>query len=436
MYGLAGIVPRAFSSPPPRTWGSMTLIKTSLLSLISTATKMLAGLVISKALAIYVGPSGLALVGQFQNFTQLLMTAAKGAIDTGVTKYTAEYGSDSERLAKLFSTAFRISLASSAVVGLVLVIASDRFSSYFLHTESYGYVVVVFGFTIGLFVLNNLLLCILNGLHEIRTYIVINVVQSLFNLVLTSVLIALFRLDGALIALVTNQSLILVIVLWKLRRHPLIRPANFLKGFDAGDARRLSRYALMTVVSAVVGPVSTMLVRGHITQTIGLTEAGYWQAAWYISSVYLTVVTTSLAVYYLPKLSATTENHEIRTELKGGYLTIMPIVALMALGIYASKALIVKLLFTAEFTPMLVLFKWMLIGDVVKLASWLFSYLMLAKAMTKAFVSTEIIFSSSFVLLTMALTPHYGLEGVMIAHALNYGTYLTTLIFLTWKLWR
>ena len=434
MHGSARLVLRAFGSP--RAGGSMTLIKTSLLSLISTAAKMLAGLVISKALALYVGPSGLALVGQFQNFTQLLMTAAKGAIDTGVTKYTAEYGNDSERLARLFSTAFRISLASSAVVGVVLVVASTSVSSYFLHSESYGYVVVMFGFTIGLFVLNNLLVCILNGLHEIRTYIAINIVQSLFTLVLTSVLIALLRLDGALIALVTNQSLVLIVVLWKLRRHPLIRPANFLKGFDAGDASRLSRYALMTVVSAVVAPVSTMLIRDHITRTIGLEEAGYWQAAWYISSIYLTVVTTSLALYYLPKLSMTIGNRQIRSELKSGYLTIMPIVALMAVSIYAGKEFIVKLVFTSEFSPMLVLFKWMLIGDVVKLASWLVSYLLLAKAMTKAFITTEIVFSASFVLLTMALTPHYGLQGVMIAHALNYTAYLITLVLLTRKLWK
>jgi len=413
----------------------MTLVKTSLLSLISTATKMLAGLVISKALAIYVGPSGLALVGQFQNFIQLLMTAAKGAIDTGVTKYTAEYGSDSERLSKLFSTAFRISLATSVAVGIGLVIASRRLSSYFLHSESYGYVMVLFGFTIGLFVLNNLLLCVLNGLGEIRTYIAINVIQSLFNLFLTSGLIVLFSLDGALVALVTNQSLVLIVVLWKLRRHPIIRPANFLKGFDAGDAARLSRYALMTVVSAVVAPVSTMVIREHIGQTLGLEEAGYWQAAWYISSIYLTVVTTTLALYYLPKLSTTTETRQVRAELRSGYLTIMPIVILMALGIYAGKAFILKLVFTSEFEPMLALFKWMLIGDVIKLASWLVSYLMLAKAMTKSFIATEIIFTTLFVLLTVALTPRYGLQGVMIAHALNYLLYLIAVVFLTRGLW-
>ena len=414
----------------------MTLLKTSLLSLIATATKMLAGLVISKALAIYVGPAGLAVVGQFQNLIQLLMTAGKGAIDTGVTKYTAEYGNDTERLSALFSTAIRISLASSAVVGVILVAASTQFSLYFLRTESYGYVMVLFGFTIVLFVLNNLLLAILNGLHEIRTYIAINIFQSLFSLVLTAALIAALKLDGALIALVTNQSVVLVVVLWKLRRHPLLRPVNFLRRFDATNARKLSRYALMTVVSAIAAPVSSMLVRDHIGRTMGLAEAGYWQAAWYVSSIYLTVVTTSLAIYYLPKLSAITEKRELRAELMHGYATVMPLVTVAALGVYFGREIIVKLVFTSEFEPMLVLFRWMLIGDVVKLASWLLSYLMLAKAMTRAFIATEIIFSATFVLLCMALTPDHGLQGIMYAHALNYSFYLIALILLTRKLWQ
>jgi O-antigen/teichoic acid export membrane protein len=414
----------------------MTLVKTSLLSLLSTATKMLAGLVISKALAVFVGPTGLAIVGQFQNFTQLLMTAAKGAIDTGVTKYTAEYGSDTERQARLFSTALRISLATSLTTGLMLVVAAAPLAHLFLHDTSFAYVMVLFGITIGLFVLNNLLLCILQGLQEVRSYIFINIVQSLVNLALTTVMVALYGLDGALVALVVNQSLVLVVVLWKLRRHPIVRPANFRRAFDREEAKGLGRYALMSIVSAIAAPLTTMLVRDHLARRLGLEAAGHWQAAWYISSVYLTVVTTSLALYYLPKLSATQNNDQVRAELKGGYLIIMPVVALMAFCIYAGRELVVKMLFTEAFTPMLPLFAWMLVGDVVKLASWLFSYLMLARAMTRAFIATEVLFSASFVLLTMVLTARHGLQGVMMAHTLNYLLYLAAVVIVTRPFWR
>jgi PST family polysaccharide transporter len=46
----------------------MTLIKTSVLTGISTIIKVISAFVINKVIAIYVGPSGLAIVGQLQNF--------------------------------------------------------------------------------------------------------------------------------------------------------------------------------------------------------------------------------------------------------------------------------------------------------------------------------------------------------------------------------
>ncbi|MCV5857016.1 O-antigen flippase, partial [Escherichia coli] len=64
----------------------MTLVKTSLLSLIATFFKMLSGLVINKVVSVYIGPAGLAVIGQFQNFSQLVQIAAQGAINNGVVK--------------------------------------------------------------------------------------------------------------------------------------------------------------------------------------------------------------------------------------------------------------------------------------------------------------------------------------------------------------
>lgn len=413
----------------------MNLLHTSLLTFASTATKMLAGLAISKTLAVVGGPSGLALVGQFQNFVQIALTAAKGGLDTGVTKYTAEYGPDSARRSRLFSTAARMCAGSCAVVVIVLLLGAEPLSIYFLHSASYAYVMRLFGFTIALFVLNSLLLAIVNGLQEVRTYVLVNIVQSLFTLLLTVGLIAWLGLDGALIAMVTNQSLVLMVLLWMLRGHIVIRLANFRMAIDREEAIRLSKFSLMTAVSAFVSPMAAIAVRNHIASNLGINQAGYWQAMWYVSSVYLTVVTTSLSIYYLPKLSAIKDRSALRTELVNGYRIVLPIVTIAALTMYSMREWVVRILFTEAFSPMLELFRWMLIGDVVKLASWLLAYLMLAKAMTRAFILTEIFFSASFVVLTILLTQQYGLQGVTYAHTANYVLYFITVAVLTRRLW-
>ena len=129
----------------------MALVKAALVSGLATSIKMISAFVINKIVSVYVGPSGLALIGQLQNFSQLATTIADGAISSGVTKYTAEYGEEDRRLPLLFSTAIKISLACSVLVSFGLIIFSSQLSEYFLKTERYSYIFIVFGFTIVLF---------------------------------------------------------------------------------------------------------------------------------------------------------------------------------------------------------------------------------------------------------------------------------------------
>lgn len=83
----------------------MTLLKTSALNGIAVGVRMLTALGLNKVLAYSVGPSGYAVIGQFQNFVSMLTTFASGAINTGVTKYTAEYSDDEARQRMVWRTA-------------------------------------------------------------------------------------------------------------------------------------------------------------------------------------------------------------------------------------------------------------------------------------------------------------------------------------------
>ena len=97
----------------------MTLIKTSILTAISTIITVISGFVINKVIALYIGPSGLAVVGQLQNFMSIVTTFSNGAITSGIVKYTAEYQTI-EKKQKIFSTSIIISLSCSFIISLLL----------------------------------------------------------------------------------------------------------------------------------------------------------------------------------------------------------------------------------------------------------------------------------------------------------------------------
>lgn len=406
----------------------MNLIKTSILTSISTLVRILSGFVINKVIAMYAGPSGLAIVGQLQNFNSLVMTFAKGGISQGIVKYTAEYKTIEEKQ-NIFSTSMVVSIVASLIIAIVLLVFNEYFSTIILKDTHYSSVFTLFGFTIVLFALNSVFMSILNGQKEIKKYVLVNIVSSIFSLFFTSWMVIQFELIGALYALVLNQSIIFFITLIFLLKTSWFKISYFIKGIDKESLHKLSHFSLMAIVTAIVVPISHLLIRNYIGENLSWEDAGYWQGMWYISTMYLLFVTTALSVYYTPKLSELTTNSELKQEIISGYIKIIPFVIVLALTIYFFKELAVKIAFSDEFLPMIELFKWQLIGDVIKIAAFLLSTMMIAKAMTKKYIYSEIFFSSSFVLLSIYLIQQYGLIGITYAYAINYLFYFIFLLF-------
>ena len=401
----------------------MTLIKTSLLNGIAVVIKMLTMLGLNKILAIYVGPAGYAAIGNFQNAAQMITTFASGAINTGVVKYTAEYHDDEEKQRQVWRTAGTIAVLGSVITGIGVAVFSKQIAQWFLQDESYNTVFIWFSVTLVFFIFNTLLLAILNGKKEIHRYIIANIAGSLFSLAVTSALAVQFGLHGALTALAIFPSFAFVVTLYLCYKADWFKFSYLFGRLDKQVVLNLSKYTAMALTSAACVPVSHILIRTHLADTLGMDAAGYWEAMWRLSAAYLMLVTTTLSLYYLPKLSELKDPKEIKAEILQGYKIILPVAAACGLVIYLLRDFIIGVLFTSDFIPMRDLFAWQMVGDTLKIGSWILAYLMLGKAMMKLFIASEIVFAAGFYAWTYFLTGMYGLEGVTIAHAINYAIY-------------
>ena len=411
----------------------MNLVRTSLLNGIAVAIKMLTLLGINKILAIYVGPAGYAALGQFQNAVQMITTFASGAINTGVTKYTAEYHGDEAKQRKVWRTAGTIALLGSLFTGAVIAVFNQQLATWFLKDAHYGGVFLWFAATLVLFTFNALLLAILNGKKEITRYVIANIAGSIFALLVTTLMAIKLGLYGALVALAVHQSITFFITLLLCYKAPWFKVGHLFGGIDKQTAFNLGKYTAMALTSAICVPVSHILVRNHLGETLGWEAAGYWEAMWRLSAAYLMFITTTLSVYYLPKLSELKSAIDIKKEVIQGYKIILPAAAASGLVIYLLRDIIIRLLFTTDFLAMRDLFAWQMLGDTLKIGSWILAYIMLGKAMFKLFMVLEIVFAAGFVALTWGFTSLFGLTGVVVAHAVNYAVYWVVVAILIWR---
>ncbi|SES03871.1 O-antigen translocase [Pedobacter rhizosphaerae] len=412
------------------TFQSGGIFKVFSLTAVSTLVKMLTGLVSVKVVAVIIGPSGIALLGQLNSFATIIMVVASGGINTGITKYISEYRNSNSDIIKLLSNALKITLACSIVCGLFMIVLSGYLSRKIMLSNDYKYIFVIFGATVFLYALNGLISSVLNGYKEFKLFVVVNIIGSLGGLIFTLSFVYFLGLKGALISAVTFQSVMFLISLIMIRKLPWVKQEYFNQPVDKQTLLKYLHYSLMTFVTAATAPVAQIILRGHVIANISATEAGWWEAMSRISNMYLLVITTSFSVYYLPRLSEINNIQIIRKEIINSFKIIVPVLIAGFSILYIGRFLVIKLLFSTEFLQMEKLFLWQLLGDFFKITSWLLAYLMIAKAMTRAFIITEVFFTIFYLATAYLLMSEKGVLGIVQAYAVNYFVYLIIMLAL------
>lgn len=405
----------------------MNLLKTSILNGVAVLIKTATLFLLNKILAIYVGPAGYAAIGQFQNFIQMVTTFAGSALNTAVVKYTAEYQENEEKQHLVWKSSVCLVLSFSFIFTIFVFLFNNYLSLYIFKTEEYSGVFTWFAVFLVFFNLNTLLLAILNGKKEINRLVIANIFGSLFSLSIMSFFAIEYGLYGALIALSLYQSLNFIVSLLLCYRLSWFNFSFFIGWVDTDIAKKFMAFAVMALVSAICVPLSQIVIRSYLTHEFGLTYAGYWEAMIRLSAGYLMLVTTTLSVYYLPRLSELKYLKDIKKEVILGYKLIFPLAILGGFIVFILRDWIIQLLFSKTFLPMRDLFLWQIIGDSLKIGSWILAFIMLGKAMTKLFIVTEIVFAFSSIILTYFSTKIFGFEGVSIAHIINYFIYWVVL---------
>jgi PST family polysaccharide transporter len=402
----------------------MSIVRAGFYSSIATAARLLTALVIVKLVAWLAGPEGVGKLGQFMSLMSLLAVLAGGGISAGIVKYVAEYRHDAQKLSRLLSAALWYACVASAVMGCIALLMSRPLSLWLLGDARYENLIRLLAVAQLGIALANYILAVINGFMDVRRLAFIQVLGSTLSMVLALGLSRWLHLYGALLALVAGQLLLLVVGLPVWWRSPYFQRGMLRLQFDREMSLKLAAFSIMTLTSALLLPLINIAVRNHLAVQYGWEQVGYWQAVSKVSDAYLLFLTTAINIYYLPKLAATHDRDALTSELRHAYRYLMPAVLVLALLVYAMRGWVTRLLFSADFAAANVLYGPQLLGDVLKIASFMLSYLMLAKAMTRLFVISECVFALSYLALVYVFTAWFGLVGAMYAFAVNYLFYL------------
>jgi PST family polysaccharide transporter len=372
-----------------------------------------------KLTAVYLGPAGLALIAQFNNFMSLCQGIVVTALETATIRLGAEYRQDVERRRALLGTVGKLGLVLGVSTALLIAIASPWLSAWLLKDSTYAWVFVAGAFGVLATIVNAMVLAVLTVAGDISRVVSSNILATILGVVAFAPAAVLWGVAGGLYASAFVYVGSLLITLALASRSSSLALSDFTGGFDRGEAARIAGFYRILVFHAVMAPLSLILIREHVTSHLSLESAGLWQAAWRLSETYTMVVIMSATTQYMARLGEVAHSPaRLRAELLKTMAMAVSATAALALAIYLLRDWIVRLLFSRAFLPVTDLLPIQLTGDVVKMVGSMLGYGLVATSRNGWYIAIEIAVPSAFILAARALTPSMGVSGVPSAYVI------------------
>lgn len=405
----------------------MRFIGTTFLGALLTLLRMLTGFVVTKFVAVSVGPNGVALLGQLQSFVAGVNGLIANQIGQGVVRFTAEHvNSGYETTKEWWSAATSLLIMTVSVSSIGIILMSEYLSLWLFNNKAFYWLLIVVGLSLPFNAMNSIFLGVLNGLNENKKNIFISMISVCFTTTVTIFFLYVWGLNGGLFAVAINNGIAAVVVIVKVYRLPWFKFRYWFAQVDNGKKKIFVGYMLMGVVGALTGPTAIITIRNMISSTISIDATGMWQAVTRISDAYLAMFTIGIGLYYFPKAAAIKISCELKKETRFVIISLIPLLFAAVSCIFYFRDFIIHLLYSDDFYSARELFLPQLIGDVFRLLSFVPASILLARGYFKLNALAEVIINILFVSFSyMLLQQDYGLVSVNIAYALVYLFYLT-----------
>ncbi len=217
--------------------------------------------------------------------------------------------------------------------------------------------------------------------------------------------------------------------------------AGWLRGpgrwWDTGAARNFGAMSGAMLASGLAASGTLLAVRAHITAMQGPAVTGQFDAAWGLSMNQVTLVLSSLQTYYLPEL-ARTRGAAQRAAHVSSVLTVATLTAAVAItAIALLKPWLLTAFYSAAFRPAAAYLRWTLLGDYLKVTSWILSIPIMAAGDMKMFLAADLAAYGVFLAVASGLSPLVtAAAGAAVAFVAMYAAHLMLCAVYLWRRWR
>ena len=384
-------------------------------------------LIRSKAIALLIGPIGMGI----SNLLLTTMELINGLTNLGLERSAVKDISLANTNSNSKSVAITISILKKLVwltitVGVILMVLSAPWLSEIAfgnkdYTISFRWISIALLFK----QLSSSQLAILQGLRKLKSLAKANLLGNFIGLLITLPLYYYYKIDAIVPAIIIATFMSFVFTYYY--SHKLdIESVTISRKEAVSEGKGMINLGIMLSLSSLITLLVAYIIRIYIgsaneTEELGLIDVGLYSAGFVILNSYVGIIFNAMGTDYFPRLSEIANDIKKlrKTVLEQATVAILLITPIIVVFL-ACAPFIIVILYSHEFSPIVTMVTWGILGMIFKAVSWSMGYMIIAKGDSKVFIKTAIGFNT--ILLSINIIGYHfgGLEGVGISFFIYY----------------
>jgi PST family polysaccharide transporter len=379
-----------------------------------------------KLVAVMLGPTGIGLLGLFNNVKEIGGTAGGLGLATSGVRQIAQNTDDLEaqactRRLLLISLAIQGGV-TALVIWVIRGLLAEQIFGGTIEPRQLGLIAIAVW--IGL--IASAMTAVIQGMRRIAELVRVTVYGALIGTFLGLLAVLILRESGLPILVLALALGQLSAAIWFLRRiGPPAKSSQVALRSQIACWGGMVRLGIAFMVGTLLTVVTMLLVRSIVQERLGLNALGQFEAAWALTMTYLGFVLNAMAADYFPRLSSKINDHKVANTMVNEQIQLALILGgplvLITIGL---APVVLTVLYSSEFSHAAPLLQIMSLGNLIKLSSWSMGFTVVAKGRSGLFMLLELLFNAVFVAFVMWQIEAFGIGAIGTAFIIAYAAHM------------
>lgn len=388
--------------------------------------KILVGIISAKFVAIFLGTTGIGLVGLLQNTLAIISSITGFGINiSGVRMVTlANAEENHQEFSKTVLVLKRASITTGILGVFLTLILAKPLSIWTFGSAEYTnwFLVLSINFIFSSLAINKMAL--LQGTRSMKEIAVSTVVYAVLVTAVTLPIYYFFKMEG-IVAVLILTAVLNYVVNWFFARKISVVPVSVGFKETISRSKEMIQLGFLLSINVIFGQITAYLLKlyfnfQHATESV----LGLYVVATTLLLTYVGMVFSAMSTDFYPRLTQVqTDNNKVKEmvndQIEVALLLLTPLVVIF----YFLAPFLITILYSVDFFGVVLILKWALLAIIIKAIIWPLAFIILAKGEKKLYFKQEILGDAMNIIFTIIGYYYFGLIGIGLAMVFNYSVY-------------